>query len=59
MTETTTTFTITVTDVNDNGPVFSQEVYYGSVKENMTDIPISIPGGIRVTDIDQVLRILH
>lgn len=54
-TNTTKPLIITVKDVNDNPPKFGKDVYHGSVKENMTDVPISIPGGISVSDIDQVI----
>ncbi|XP_061191820.1 cadherin-23-like [Saccostrea echinata] len=56
LTKTVKPFTITIEDVNDNGPIFNQSTYYGSVKENMTDIPITISGdGLYVKDIDQVM----
>ncbi|XP_065923515.1 cadherin-23 [Magallana gigas] len=51
--QTTKPFTITVQDENDNRPKFSKKQYEGSVKENMRDITISIPGNIQVFDIDQ------
>ncbi|XP_061191818.1 cadherin-related family member 2-like [Saccostrea echinata] len=55
LTETVKPFTITIEDVNDNRPIFNQSTYYGSVKENMTDIPITISGdGLYVKDIDQM-----
>ncbi|XP_062589500.1 cadherin-23-like, partial [Saccostrea cucullata] len=55
LTETVKPFTITIEDVNDNGPIFNNNTYYGSVKENMMDIPITISGdGLHVKDIDQM-----
>ncbi|XP_061191819.1 cadherin EGF LAG seven-pass G-type receptor 2-like [Saccostrea echinata] len=55
LTETVKPFTITIEDVNDNIPIFNQSTYYGSVKENVTDIPITISGdGLYVKDIDQM-----
>ncbi|XP_056019808.1 cadherin-23-like [Ostrea edulis] len=51
--QTTTSITLLVGDVNDNSPVFNKRVYQGYVQEDMTDIVITIPGDISVSDADQ------
>ncbi|KAK6170817.1 hypothetical protein SNE40_019119 [Patella caerulea] len=53
----TTSVSITVTDINDNRPVFTKPVYHASVAENSpTGIPLTMDNGelIEVFDIDQV-----
>lgn len=54
--QTTTSITLLVGDVNDNSPVFNKRVYQGYVQEDMTDIVITIPGYISVSDADQVFQ---
>ncbi|XP_055954484.1 cadherin-23 [Patella vulgata] len=53
----TTSVSITVTDINDNRPVFTKPVYHASVAENSPKgIPLTMENGelIEVFDIDQV-----
>ena len=56
----TTLVTITVRDVNDNAPTFSEsDNYQASVLENMQqDVPLTFTGDttlMKIVDIDQVL----
>ena len=55
-TSATTLVTITVRDVNDNAPVFSETNYRATILENMQkDVPVAFQGNImRVSDLDQV-----
>lgn len=49
----TTSFALTVDDINDNAPNFTKPNYTGSVDEN-AKISISFDKSIEVKDIDQV-----
>lgn len=50
----TTQVSITVLDVNNNGPQFGQDVYYATVQENTpVGVPITINTTVTVTDKDQ------
>ncbi|XP_076459464.1 cadherin-23-like isoform X2 [Babylonia areolata] len=50
----TTQVSITVQDVNDNGPVFGRSLYYATVQENTpVGVPIAITNTVNVTDSDQ------
>lgn len=53
LTRSTTTFALTVEDINDNAPNFTKAKYNGRVDENAT-ISISFDENIQVEDIDQV-----
>lgn len=47
--------TVTVTDVNDNRPVFEKPFYEATVVENTPQgAPLSMESTIRIADIDQV-----
>ena len=55
-TSATTLVTITVRDINDNTPTFSNTSYDATILENMqNNVPITFMGGVmRVSDADQV-----
>ncbi|XP_062589488.1 cadherin-23-like isoform X2 [Saccostrea cucullata] len=52
-TQSITDLTLTIVDVNDNPPTFSNQTYEGFVVENTTGISITFSENIQVEDIDQ------
>lgn len=56
ITTSTTSFALTIEDINDNAPNFTYcpRSYNGSVPENSTEVSISFNENIFVQDIDQV-----
>lgn len=56
LTHSTTSFALTIEDINDNAPNFTYcpRSYNGSVPENSKEVSISFNENIFVQDIDQV-----